>query len=96
MSQELIAALSAAGAVDTDVWKLGRTDIPPAAAVADLQHRYPGAFRPVEPPFDARTAPKAEVDRRWRELQAKAFQNTCDTMNAHAMDKMARQFGTKP
>ena len=93
--QQLVEALSAAGAVDTDLWKLARTDLPTPVAVADLQHRYPSAFRPVAPPFDARTAPKAEVDRRWREMQAKAFQRTCDDMNAHAMDKIARQFGVK-
>ena len=95
MSAELIKALTAAGAVDTDLWKLARTDLTSAVAVADLQERYPGAFRAVEPPFDIRAAPKAEVERRWRELQAKDYQRLNDARQQHTMDKLAQQFGTK-
>lgn len=93
--QELIAALSAAGAIDTDLWKLARTDLPATVAVADLQHRYPGAFEPVEPPFNARTATKAEVDRRWREMQAQEYQRSVDAVHAHNMRDMERRFGVK-
>ena len=60
--QELIAALTAAGAVNLNIAQLARADVSVSAAVIDLQGRYPAAFAPHAAPFNARTATQAECD----------------------------------
>ena len=54
------------GLIDLDLVVLAQDSVPVSVALRDLQLKYPAAFKA---PFDARTAPQADVDARWRELQ---------------------------
>ena len=85
----LVEALAAAGAIDVDIWKLARPDLPVPDAVRDVQRRYPAAFTP---PFDARTAPRAEVDRRWRQHMEDMAREAYKRRNEAALAEMDRQY----
>ena len=89
-NQELIAAIQAAGAVGVDVWRLARTDIPVADAVRDVQRRYPAAFTP---PFNARTATRAECDAWMQEHTANMEREAMRRRNEAAVAEMQRRFG---
>ncbi len=54
------------GLIDLDLVFLAQESVPVSVALKELQLKYPAAFKP---PFDARTAPRTEVDARWREMQ---------------------------
>ncbi|WP_428377743.1 hypothetical protein [Lichenicoccus sp.] len=90
MSKELIEALQKAGAVDSDVHLLARTDVSVQAAVIDLQGRYPAAFKP---PFDARTAPKEEVEAWFRRHTEDMERETQRRRNEAALADMERLYG---
>ncbi|NHN85883.1 hypothetical protein GOB93_14705 [Acetobacter musti] len=54
-----------AGLKDMSLLECVRKDLPPAGQVADLKSRYPQAFAPA---FDARTASKADVEARLKQM----------------------------
>ena len=97
MSNELIAALTAAGVVDTDVAKLANSLLPVDQAVADLKARYPTAFRQQAPApgFDIWKATKAEREAEWRRLQGQDYQRGADVVQKHQMARYERQLGRK-
>ncbi len=92
MAATLIKAAAAAGAIDPDIVKAARTDIPPAEAIEELRRQFPAAFRPV---FDARTASKAEVDARWREMQQAEGRRRYDRDVATSLDRLTAKYGAK-
>ncbi|POF61259.1 hypothetical protein [Novacetimonas maltaceti] len=91
MPNTLEQAATNAGLTDMDLLKVADASLPPKVAVAQLRQRYPGAF----PDFDARTAPKKEVDRRWRELQREQAAERAHAINERAIARMAEKYGDK-
>ncbi|QOF94226.1 hypothetical protein IFJ82_09705 [Novacetimonas hansenii] len=91
MTNTLEQAANSAGLTDMDLLKVADTSLPPQAAVAQLRTRYPGAF----PAFDARTASKKEVDRRWSELKQEQAAERARAINERAIARMAQKYGDK-
>ncbi len=91
MTNTLEKAATSAGLTDMDLLKVADASLPPQIAVAQLRQRYPGAF----PAFDARTAPKKEVDRRWRGLLNEQSAERAHAINERAIARMAEKYGDK-
>ena len=58
------------GLVDLDLVLLAQDSIPVDVALKELALKYPAAFKA---PFDARTAPQAEVDSRIRQMSFDSY-----------------------
>lgn len=91
MTNTLEQAANSAGLTDMDLLKVADASLPPQIAVAQLRQRYPDAF----PAFNARTAPKKEVDHHLRELLRGQAAERAHAINERAIARMAEKYGDK-
>ena len=88
MPATLSEAATAAGLLDPDLLKLARTDVPPGEAMAELQGKFPGAFKPQK---HARDMTQAEFRAGMRAMNAAEFARNNRAMDDTALARFARK-----
>ena len=88
MTDTLSEAATAAGLLDPDLLKLARTDVPPREAMAELQGKFPGAFKPQK---QARVMSPAEFKAGMRAMNAAEFARNNRAMDDTALARFGRR-----
>ena len=88
MPDTLSEAANAAGLLDPDLLKLARTDVPPREAMAELQGKFPDAFKPQK---HARDMTPAEFKAGMREINTAELARNNRAMDETAMARFARK-----
>lgn len=73
-----------------------RPGLPPRQAMSVLKQEYPTAFKQPEPPFDARTASKAEAAAKWADMQRDEARRQYDARNAADLARITARHTAKP